>query len=234
MFRRFDDIFAACGWRVVTLKYGKAMEAAFAEPGGDALKGWIDEVGNADYAALTYLGGAAWRERLLAEAPDTRPILDARDDEALAALMTNLAGHDMASLVEAFDAAQDDVPTLFIAYTVKGQGLPFAGHKDNHAGLMNPARSPRCASGWASRRARSGSLMPDLAAMRRRRCAPWSRIAPLRGPSGSGPGMSRRCPQLPRLRARSNRPRRLSGRSCSIWPRPAARSPIASSPRRPT
>jgi pyruvate dehydrogenase E1 component len=140
MFRRFDDIFAACGWRVVTLKYGKAMEAAFAEPGGAELKRWIDEVGNADYAALTYLGGAAWRERLLKDAPAVRPILDSRDDEALSALMTNLAGHDMASLVEAFDAAQDDVPTLFIAYTVKGQGLPFAGHKDNHAGLMNPGQ----------------------------------------------------------------------------------------------
>ena len=140
MFRRFDDIFAACGWRVVTLKYGKAMEAAFAEPGGEALKRWIDEAGNADYAALTYLGGAAWRERLLKEAPESHPILDAHDDDALAALMTNLAGHDMASLVEAFDAAQDDVPTLFIAYTVKGQGLPFAGHKDNHAGLMNPGQ----------------------------------------------------------------------------------------------
>jgi pyruvate dehydrogenase E1 component len=140
MFRRFDDIFAACGWRVATLKYGKKMEAAFAEPGGEALKAWIDEVGNADYAALTYLGGAAWRERLLKEAPETQPIFDARDDDALAALMTNLAGHDMESLVEAFDAAQDDVPTLFIAYTVKGQGLPFAGHKDNHAGLMNPGQ----------------------------------------------------------------------------------------------
>jgi pyruvate dehydrogenase E1 component len=140
MFRRFDDIFAACGWRVVTLKYGTKMEAAFAEPGGEALKAWIDECGNADYAALTYLGGAAWRERLLKEAPETQPILDARDDEAVQALMTNLAGHDMASLVEAFDGAQDDVPTLFIAYTVKGQGLPFAGHKDNHAGLMNPGQ----------------------------------------------------------------------------------------------
>jgi pyruvate dehydrogenase E1 component len=140
MFRRFDDIFAACGWRVVTLKYGKQMEAAFAEHGGAALKAWIDGVGNADYAALTYLGGAAWRERLLKEAPETQPILDARDDEALAALMTNLAGHDMQSLIEGFDGAQDDVPTLFIAYTVKGQGLPFAGHKDNHAGLMNPGQ----------------------------------------------------------------------------------------------
>jgi pyruvate dehydrogenase E1 component len=140
MFSRFDDIFAACGWRVVTLKYGKKMEAAFAEPGGAELKAWIDEVGNADYAALTYLGGGAWRERLLKDAPAVKPLLDARDDDALAALMTNLAGHDMESLIEAFDAAQDDVPTLFIAYTVKGQGLPFAGHKDNHSGLMNPGQ----------------------------------------------------------------------------------------------
>ncbi|HEU0098114.1 MAG TPA: transketolase [Allosphingosinicella sp.] len=140
MFRRFDEIFASCGWRVVTLKYGKALEAAFAEPGGEALKAWLEDCGNADYAALTYLGGGAWRERLLNEAPATKPLLDARDDEALAALMTNLAGHDMASLVDAFDAAQDDVPTLFIAYTIKGFGLPFAGHKDNHAGLMNPGQ----------------------------------------------------------------------------------------------
>ncbi|MBA3677515.1 MAG: transketolase [Sphingosinicella sp.] len=140
MFSRFDEIFASCGWRVVTLKYGKAMQAAFAEKGGAELKSWIDGVGNADYAALTYLGGAAWRERLMKDVPAVKPLLDARDDETLASLMTNLGGHDMEALVEAFDASQDDVPTLFIAYTIKGQGLPFAGHKDNHAGLMNPGQ----------------------------------------------------------------------------------------------
>src|SRR3954467_9061315 len=140
MFRRFDEIFASCGWRVVTLKYGKALEAAFDEPGGGALEAWLEEGGNADYAALTYLGGAAWRERLLKEAPEAKPLLDRRDDDSLHALMTNLGGHDMASLVEAFDAARDDVPTLFIAYTIKGYGLPFAGHKENHAGLMNPGQ----------------------------------------------------------------------------------------------
>jgi pyruvate dehydrogenase E1 component len=141
MFSRFDEIFASCGWRVVTLKYGKKQEAAFAEQGGDRLRAWIDQCPNADYAALTYLGGAAWRERLAKDlGKPIKPILDARDDDALAALMTNLGGHDMASLVEAFDAARDDVPTLFIAYTIKGFGLPFAGHKDNHAGLMNPGQ----------------------------------------------------------------------------------------------
>ncbi len=147
MFRRFDEIFASLGWRVVTLKYGAALEAAFRGKGGAALKAWLDEVSNADYAALTYLGGAAWRERLAREAPAVKPVLDAHDDEALHALMTNLGGHDMAALVEAFDACRDDVPTLFIAYTIKGFGLPFAGHKDNHAGLMNPGQAAALRAG---------------------------------------------------------------------------------------
>ncbi|HEX8642275.1 MAG TPA: transketolase, partial [Allosphingosinicella sp.] len=140
MFSRFDEIFASCGWRVITLRYGRQLDAAFRERGGERLKAWLDAVSNADYSALTYLGGAAWRERLLKEAPETKPILESRDDEALHALMTNLGGHDMDALVEAFDQARDDVPTLFIAFTVKGFGLPFAGHKDNHAGLMNPGQ----------------------------------------------------------------------------------------------
>jgi pyruvate dehydrogenase E1 component len=140
MFERFDEIFASCGWRVETLKYGKLLEAAFQEKGGEALRRWIDQASNADYAALTYLGGKAWRERLLAEAPETRSIADRRDDAELHRLMTNLAGHDLESMIEAFDRCDDDIPTLFIAYTIKGFGLPFAGHKDNHAGLMNPAQ----------------------------------------------------------------------------------------------
>ena len=142
MFDRFDEIFASCGWRVVTLKYGKAQEAAFAEKGGPKLRAWIDACPNADYAALTYLGGAAWRARLVKDLGKAiKPILDARDDAALAALMTNLGGHCLETLTEAFDGAQDDVPTMFIAYTIKGFGLPFAGHKDNHAGLMNPTQT---------------------------------------------------------------------------------------------
>src|SRR5438552_2561174 len=140
MFERFDEIFASCGWRVETLKYGKLLEAAFLEEGGEALRGWIDRTGNADYAALTYLGGHAWRQRLLAEAPEVQPIVDRLDDGELHRLMTNLAGHDLESMIEAFDRCDDDVPTFFIAYTIKGFGLPFAGHKDNHAGLMNPTQ----------------------------------------------------------------------------------------------
>ena len=141
MFDRFDDIFATCGWRVLTLKSGKLQRSAFARPGGKALEAWIDACPNAEYAALTYQGGAAWRKRLEADlGSKVKALLADHDDAALARLMTNLGGHCVETLLEAFSAAQDDTPTCFIAYTIKGYGLPFAGHKDNHAGLMNPGQ----------------------------------------------------------------------------------------------
>jgi len=143
MFRRFDDIFETCGWRVVTLKHGKLQRATFKRPGGTALEEWIEHCPNADFAVLTYQGGAAWRERLLGDIggdAKARALINSFDDDGLAALMTNLGGHCIESLMDAFDSAQDETPTLFIAYTVKGYGLPLAGHKDNHSGMMNPAQ----------------------------------------------------------------------------------------------
>ena len=140
MFRRFDDIFETCGWRVITLKHGKLQRAAFQRPGGKLLEDWIDNCPNAEFAALTYQGGAAWRARLMADIggkPHVAKLLADFDDAALAELMTNLGGHCIETIVEAFDGADDDRPTLFIAYTVKGRGLPLAGHKDNHSGMMN-------------------------------------------------------------------------------------------------
>ncbi|HET6970291.1 MAG TPA: transketolase, partial [Phenylobacterium sp.] len=143
MFDRFDDIFETAGWRVVTLKWGKAQERAFARPGGAKLKAWIEACSNAEYAARTYPGGAAWRARLtraIGREPGVRALLESFDDAALHRLMIGLGGHCIETLTEAFDAAQDDTPTLFIAYTVKGFGLPLQGHKDNHAGLMTPSQ----------------------------------------------------------------------------------------------
>ena len=143
MFRRFDDIFETCGWRVLTLKHGKMQRAVFKRPGGPAIEQWIDDCPNAEYAALTYQGGAAWRQRLITDlAGDKRALalIASMDDAELSALMLNLGGHCIETLLEAFAEADDERPTMFIAYTVKGYGLPFQGHKDNHAGLMNPTQ----------------------------------------------------------------------------------------------
>jgi pyruvate dehydrogenase E1 component len=140
MFERFDEIFRSCGWRVVELRYGKRLGAELARH--DELKQWFEQLPNAELSALHYQGGAAWRSRIQAELGQAAAsFLKSHDDEALGELFTDLGGHCMESLVEAFDAARDDVPTLFIAWTIKGFGLPFAGHKDNHAGLMNPTQT---------------------------------------------------------------------------------------------
>jgi len=139
MFERFDEIFRSCGWRVVELRYGKRLQAAL--DGNPALQAWFEQLSNAELSALHYQGGAAWRKRIEAElGKKSSAFLKAHDDEALASLFTDLGGHCMETLTQAFDSADDDVPTLFIAWTIKGFGLPFAGHKDNHAGLMNPTQ----------------------------------------------------------------------------------------------
>ncbi len=141
-FHRLDTIFTTMEWRVVTLKYGKRLEAAFARRGGDALRSWIDDCSNSSYSALAYQGGTAWRTRLVRDLGDTagiRELLDQHDDAALHRLMTNLAGHDLDAVREAFHTASEhETPTCFIAYTIKGYGLPFEGHKDNHSGLTTP------------------------------------------------------------------------------------------------
>ncbi len=141
LFGRIDRMFSNLGWRVVTVKYGKRLQAVFEQPGGASLRRWIDDCPNSLYSALVFQGGAAWRRQLeadIGDEPGVRAILAAHDDDALAGLMTNLGGHDLETVLEAFHAVQGEAPTCFIAYTIKGLGLPFAGHKDNHAGIMNP------------------------------------------------------------------------------------------------
>ena len=58
LFQRIEKSFDAFSWHVVKVKYGKLQRAAFAEPGGDALRDWI----------RPYLSGRC----SLAQAPDGR------------------------------------------------------------------------------------------------------------------------------------------------------------------
>jgi len=139
-FRVIDRMFRMNGWDVITLKYGKQMQAAFERPGGKMLWQWINECDNARYSALTFRGGEAWREALLSNASklngdvaEFQRLIDSYDDDALSSLMQNLGGHCFETVLEAFEyASQSDRRTAFIAYTIKGYGLPMAGHRDNH------------------------------------------------------------------------------------------------------
>jgi pyruvate dehydrogenase E1 component len=143
LWEKFETMFRNFGWDVVIVKYGTLMRQAFAEPGGEALRRWIDSCPNQMYAALCFQGGAAFRKHLhddIGDQGEVTALIDRRSDDELLALMSNLGGHDMASMLEAFESIDHDRPVCFIAYTIKGVGLPMQGHKDNHAGLMTPAQ----------------------------------------------------------------------------------------------
>ncbi|HZB61142.1 MAG TPA: transketolase, partial [Microvirga sp.] len=144
LYARFESLFRSFGWDVVILKHGALMQEAFREPGGERLQAWIDSCPNQLYSALTFQGGAAWRKRLLDDLGDQGPVtrlIERRSDEELARLMSNLGGHDLPSLLDAFEKAREhDRPVCFLAYTIKGFGLPLAGHKDNHSGLLTPTQ----------------------------------------------------------------------------------------------
>ena len=61
--------FQAAGWHVVEVKYGPALLAAFAEPGGAALEAWIDAMPDERYQSLFGLEPDAVRARFLDGAP---------------------------------------------------------------------------------------------------------------------------------------------------------------------
>ncbi len=143
LWTKIEAIFKAFGWRVEVLRFGALQRAAFEEPGGAKLKDWIEACPNSLYSALTYMGGAAWRKRLLddlGDQGDVAALIERRTDADLSALMNNLGGQCLETLCQAFDRSTDDQPTVFLAYTIKGWGTPLAGHKDNHAGLMTKAQ----------------------------------------------------------------------------------------------
>ena len=96
LFKRVEQIFDAFGWDVVRVKYGALQRAAFEEQGGEKLRRWIDDCPNQLYAALTFMGGAVWRKRLmddLGDQGDVSALIDGAAIDELADLMENLGGN---------------------------------------------------------------------------------------------------------------------------------------------
>ena len=136
---RLKRFFADAGWHVAEAKYGSTLTAAFERPGGEALRSHIDQMDNEAYQSLFALSGGALRDKFLAGA-DSAVVAFASelDDASLAALVTDLGGHDLGLLQRTFRAcdAEADRPSVVFAYTVKGWGLPIAGDPMNHAALL--------------------------------------------------------------------------------------------------
>ncbi|WP_245821268.1 transketolase-like TK C-terminal-containing protein [Geodermatophilus pulveris] len=140
---RLQGMFAAAGWQVLTVKYGRLLEELFTRPGGGALRDRIDEMSNPEYQRLLRRDPADLRRLLPGEGPgagDVRALIADVPDAELVAAVRNLGGHDLAALRDAFTAIDDTRPTVVLAYTLKGYGLATEGHPQNHSALLSEAQ----------------------------------------------------------------------------------------------
>lgn len=140
---RLEKMFDALGWHVITVKYGSRLRRLFDLDGGDLLRRRIDEMSNEEYQRLLRSPREELRGRLVGS-PRSRLARTLRDvdDEALAGAVGDLGGHDLASLLDAYAEADrtTDRPSVVLAYTIKGWGLPIQGHPSNHSALLQEAQ----------------------------------------------------------------------------------------------
>jgi pyruvate dehydrogenase E1 component len=139
--QRLREMFASNGWEVIDLKYGQRLEAVFSRPGGARLRAVIDDMSNEEYQSLLLKDGATVRARLTARDPALGELLGSYSNDECKELIGNLGGHDLPSVLKAYDRAfaVEDRPVAIFAYTIKGWGLPIAGNPANHARLLKPA-----------------------------------------------------------------------------------------------
>ena len=135
--------FAAAGWHVIELRWGSRLHATFARPGGERLRARLEAMSNAEYHALIRAPAAAVRKALITARegePDValdRFLADS-SDEALQALVADVGGHDLVAISEAYAEAERHRagPSVILADTIKGWGLPLAGDQMNHGALL--------------------------------------------------------------------------------------------------
>jgi pyruvate dehydrogenase E1 component len=168
--RRLEKMFDAAGWQVITVKFGRLLESLFARPGGHALRTRILEMPNPEYQRLLRCHPEQIRTRLPGDGAgrdEIAALIADLDDATLSAAIRNLGGHDLTALSEAYRQIDDSRPTVIIAYTIKGYGLPTEGHPQNHSALLSVDEYTRFASELGMGRQRPWQrFIPDTEAGR--------------------------------------------------------------------
>lgn len=185
--RRLEKMFDAAGWQVITVKFGSLLETLFARPGGDALRTRITDMPNPEYQRLLRCSADELRTRLPGEGHDAQAIAASIadvDDTTLTEAVRNLGGHDLPALRKAYAEIDDTRPTVIIAYTVKGFGLPTQGHPQNHSSLLtideydslaaSLGKNPSAPWERFSETSPSGRIIADAARRLRRETVPLS------------------------------------------------------------
>ena len=121
------------------VKYGRRLEAAYAQPGGEHLRRGSTRCPTSSTSHCSGWPGDAVRKQFLDGAPEEVAafVRNISDDE-LVPLVTDLGGHDLDAMLDAYRQcdAVTDRPSVVFAYTIKGWGLPIAGNPRNHSALL--------------------------------------------------------------------------------------------------
>jgi pyruvate dehydrogenase E1 component len=142
---RHMAMFEAAGWQTITVKYGRRLRGLFERRGGEELRRRIDEMPNEEYQRLLRSPVGELRERLPGPGPgraEVKRLIAELEDRELSAALRDLAGHDLADLLDAFARADQvtDRPAVIFAYTIKAWSLPTEGHPANHSALLSHAQ----------------------------------------------------------------------------------------------
>jgi pyruvate dehydrogenase E1 component len=204
-------LFADSGWQVIEAKYGMPLEHAFARAGGSAFRECIDDMCNEEYQSLIREDGSTIRAKLLGKpgAKEISRCLSCTTDDELPGLLANLGGHDLRTLLGAFEAAEQSKgrPSVIFAYTIKGWRLPIAADPFNHSALLSHSRMEELREALhVDENAPWGAFAPDSEEGR------WCREAAERLRLGS---RAVRCPAVTAEDVPSELPRDRTGASIS-------------------
>jgi pyruvate dehydrogenase E1 component len=137
---QLPKLFGAFGWHVIDLCWGRRATAMFGRRGGERLRRRLEEMPNGEYQRLLRLPVPAVRKALVDPALDR--FLGDVSDEELAAIVSDVGGHDLAAVLDALAEAERerDRPVVILAHTIKGWGLPLAADPLNHTALLTAAQ----------------------------------------------------------------------------------------------
>ena len=145
--RHIAEWFQAAGWRVIELRWGRRLEALFGRRGGEGLRARLEGMPNAEYQALLRRPAGTVRKALVTAADGQVDgaldrFLGDLSDDALRDLVADVGGHDLEAILDALDEAgrERSQPSVILAQTIKGWGLPLAGDPMNHGALLSAAQ----------------------------------------------------------------------------------------------
>jgi pyruvate dehydrogenase E1 component len=132
--------FEAAGWHVKEVKYGSKLKRVFEDDASKGFKQWFNQIPNEQYQSLFGIKPTEARERFLDGSPQgVSTFLERYGDDELFEILTDLGGHDISSLIEAFHECDNELnkSSVVFAYTIKGWHLPIAGDKRNHSAQVS-------------------------------------------------------------------------------------------------